>query len=308
MFLDKNNYDKKDWNNVIFLNEFYEYCYMESMHYFQKQLKNTEIIITGLSYGLDDIDTGLINRPAINFSMHSQDLYYDIRHILMAISDDTNKTIKHCIFTLGYYSLFYDLSKSSNKNKCAFAYYPLFDDLHNFYNTNEKLGKISTLLKQPNFIYFYRNYFINNPSFYGPAINMEQTVSSDIFENGGWAEISQQQRWKDAEELTNHHNKHINHNETFIENVNNLREIFGFLEQSNIRIHVMVMPFSKEYCNLINPQYKSIILDTLNLFEQTINFIDFNDYDFFDEDDYLNSDHLNKNGAKKMSGILNSLL
>ncbi len=308
MFLDKIIYDEKNWNNVSLLNGFYEYCYLESIHFFQKNLKNIEIIISGLSYGLDDIDANELKKPAINFSMHSQDLYYDIRHILMAISDDTNGMIKDCIFTFGYYSLFYDLSKTTNKNKCAFTYYPLFRDLHNYDIEKEGLVKIITSLNHPDFVYFYHDFFINNPSFYGPAIRMEQTISSEILKNGGWSKLSQKQKWEDAEKLTNLHNKHINHNETFIENVNNLREIFGFLEQSNIRIHVMVMPFSKEYCNLINPQYKSIILDTLNLFEQTINFIDFNDYDFFDEDDYLNSDHLNKNGAKKMSGILNSLL
>ena len=98
MFLKKDGYCENQHQMVDCLNAHYEYCYLESMHYINS-IQETDTIITGLSYGLDGLESNLMNGKVLNFSMHSQDLYYD-------------------------------LSCSSNKRKCLGTYIPLFSDGH----------------------------------------------------------------------------------------------------------------------------------------------------------------------------------
>ena len=93
------------------LSQNYDYCYLESMHWlFSSGKVKASNIICGLSYGLDAIETNYIKEPTINLAMHSQDLYYDVHHLLKILQNDKNHIVKKWIFVFGYYSLFYDLS------------------------------------------------------------------------------------------------------------------------------------------------------------------------------------------------------
>ena len=71
------------------LSQNYDYCYLESMHWlFSSGKVKASNIICGLSYGLDAIETNYIKEPTINLAMHSQDLYYDVHHLLKILQND----------------------------------------------------------------------------------------------------------------------------------------------------------------------------------------------------------------------------
>lgn len=302
MFLNRNCFAEQERRQVDFLNEHYEYCYLESMHYLNS-IKDTTTIITGLSYGLDGLETNLLSERAVNFAMHSQDLYYDNKHIKRAIANSQGK-ISQCIITLGYYSLFYDLSLSSSKKKCVQTYLPLFSDVHHV-----ELG----MAQNYEFAYhdenkhFCRQFFREYPQFYGRAILREQT-SPSVMEKGGWLNMSASEREYEAYQLAEKHNRHIVHTQTHLENMGIMDDMLGFLEERHVRPIVTILPFSKEYLKYIDPSYKEAIIECLEKSPFNVEFIDMNEEPIWDESDMLDSDHLNEKGAAKATLLVDGLI
>ena len=303
MFLKSDCYPEECRARVDYLNKHYEYCYLESMHY-MNTIQNTDTIITGLSYGLDGIESSRLSGRALNFSMHAQDLYYDFKHIKKAVSDSASSIVQ-CVITLGYYSLFYDLSLSSNKWKCLGTYMPLFGDTH--YANYENI-QIADMNYSKECVGFYRQFFEESRSFYGRAILREHTKSAMVTQKGSWQNMSASERDLEAYQLTEKHNRHIRHINTYQENVTILNEMIGFLSERGIRPVIVILPTSKEYIKYINPQYKEVILEQLEKLPYCIDFIDMNEEAFFDDNDILDSDHLNYNGALKATLLLDGIL
>lgn len=299
MFLVKELVDYKYQECVDYLNENYEYCYLDSMHYLNEQQEATAII-TGLSYGLNGIDAQALNTPrAINLSMHSQDLYYDFLHAKRAILNGKGKFQK-CFITMGYYSLFYDLSLSSSKYKYFKTYMPLFRDSHHALSTDvdypshpgeNALNKL-----------FARSFFLQNPSFYGAAIQREWIAAAS-----NWQQLSPQQKAESAFSLTSKHNKHILHPKTLKDNILIMNQYISFLEQNDIQPIVLILPFTKEYMAFIRKEYKEILLHSLEPLPYRIDFLDMNDLDIFDEEDFVDADHLSDCGALKATHIINDI-
>lgn len=304
MYLDKEIYAESEREMVEYLNSHYEYCYLQSMHYLNSRQK-TNTIITGLSYGLDGLESTLLNGNVLNFSMHSQDLYYDFLHIKKAVEESEN-SISQCVLTMGYYSLFYDLSLSNNGWKCLETYGPLFGDMHNANTTNVDMSYFMCDVDCEN---FYHSFFEKNRSYYGPAITREYT-SIEISEKGGWSKLESAEKDSVAYELAQKHNKHIKHEETFKENKEILNNILKFLKEKNIRVIVLILPFSKEYLKYIDCNYKTILLSVLDelTYDMEVDFVDMNDMEYFSEADFLDSDHLNYKGALKATVLLNGVL
>ena len=304
MYLDKKTYDEKEAPMVDYLNKNYEYCYLESMHYLNS-CQNTDLIITGMSYGLDGVDSTLLKGNVLNFSMHSQDLYYDYLHIKKAVEDSQN-SISQCVLTLGYYSLFYDLSLSSSGWKCLKTYKPLFADVHHAKAVNIDMGND---MCDDACTEFYHTFFNKNRSYYGPAIIREFT-SIPITKKGGWINLDSKERDEAAFELAQKHNKHIKHKETFEENKQILNNIFNFLKMNHIRVIIAILPFSKEYLKYIDSNYKTILLSVLEEIteDMKVDFVDMNDMEYFSDEDFLDSDHLNRKGAIKATVLLDGVL
>ena len=215
-----------------------------------------------------------------------------------------------CIFTFGYYSLFYDLSKTGNQINCLNVYYPLFHDMHHCKAEwpTEVKNSVDEIVRVPEWVTFYHDFFESNGlSFYRPSYRIADTFP-EITKKGGWLNLSEEERINEAAYLTSHHNKHLNHVLTYEENLRLLRKIFERLNDNGTRIHVMVMPFSSYYNERINPMYKENIYSTMDQMEQKIHFVDFNEYNLFNEEDFSNSDHLNETGRRKLTSIVNGIL
>ena len=302
MYLQKENYSADKGIFVDWFNDNYEYCYLDSMH---KRIEKfgAQNIVTGLSYGINAVEPKFFEGLTVNLSMHSQDLYYDYFHVVRAVMNGKNR-IKNCILTLGYYSLFYDLSMSSSKWKCLKTYGPLFGTGHHLEVDDTSNGKV---LSEKAFKDFYYTFFEEEPTYYNSAMVREYT-NPELFLRGGWKNLSAGEKKTEAIALCEKHNKHIFHKETFEENKMILEGLISLLVEKNIDVFIVILPFSKEYNTYINPEYKAILLDYLDKLPYTINFLDFNEYDFLQDEDFLDSDHVNMIGAEKVSTLLSQFV
>lgn len=114
---------------LSYLTHNYDYCYLETMHEKNRKL-GAETIIVGSSHAMNGIVEKYMKGNVINFSVSSQDVYYDFLHIRKACKEGRQE-IKNCIINLGYYMLFQDLSLSKNMNYLVKTVYePIFHDSH----------------------------------------------------------------------------------------------------------------------------------------------------------------------------------
>lgn len=299
MFLSREFVDEKYRSCIDYLNDHYDFCYLDSMHYLNE---NNEIqaIITGLSYGLAGIDAREM-KHTINFCMHSQDLYYDYQHAKRAVLTGKGK-IRKCYITMGYYSLFYDMSLSVNKGRCSQIYGPLFGDYHHAEKLSEEKREGKEIEK---YRWFAHEFFAGEPSYYGLAVTREAISEFYYIYEKEWLEVTKEDREKMAADAALKHNKHIKRTETFRENVEIIEEYIHFLVQNDIMPIVIIMPFSREYKSHLLKEYKGILLHVLEILPYRIEFMDMNDLDVFKMDDFLDMTHLNQKGAVKAANILN---
>jgi len=291
--------------------KYYHYCYLESMH---DKIAHEDpgdpysTLILGLSYGIMGVETEFFDKPAINLAMHNQDLFYDMMHIYRIMQSANHFT--DCVFVLGYYSFYFDLSMGINKENCLKFYAPLFGTVHHALEYQDLIGRVKALVSDPGFVAWYHTYFTNHPSYYGAHYIRE---SDNVFFgpgrefSGNWLGATEEDRRQMAEYRAGRHNK-IRYPHTFQENV----ELFGMavkmLDAAGIRAHVVIPPFSEEYLELIDPGFKEEMIAVLDDLPYLIDFMDFNEVGGFGSEDFADPDHLNLQGAIKFSKMLNEIL
>ena len=286
---------------IRYLNCNYDYCYLDAMH---NQLINssTEVIVTGSSHGLDAINTERMPVKAVNLSMHTQDLYFDLLNVKKAMQN--NCKMKVCVATIGYYSLHYDLSRTSYNYRCYEVYKPLLNDIH-----NAAFNDVGNRFVYPGYEErdFYCSYFGNYKNYYGPAVLREHT-NGEIRKKGGWANLSDEQRLIIAKERAEKHNKHKKYIDTYKENCEVLCEYAKLCHENNIRFIIVVMPFSHEYLQYIDKAYKELILEQLNMIPYEIEFADLNEADCYSSEDFVDADHCSDIGAEKATKLLTQII
>lgn len=292
-----------------FLKDNYNYCFLDSMHYLTRK-EHPGTIITGMSYGADGILMSGLRNKTINFSVRSQDLYYDFCHIRKAVQESEG-SIEKCVITLAYYSLYYDLSKTVNKDYCNSVYYPLFGDVHNldsqFLNVKNVFEGLADETMEE-YKQFYYNYFSKYRCFFGEMMLREDTapyVNSDM----GWGYMSKEDKDVYAVNIAMvKHGNHMKHEITLKENIDIFYNVMKFLKDHNIKAYVVILPFSQEYNKYIHPKYEMVLMEQLDKLPFEIDYYDFNQLNDFTTYDFLDCDHLNEKGANKATTILNYIL
>lgn len=286
-------------------NKYYEYHYLESMHYLHERNDDTQTIVVGSSYGLDGIFCELMYK-SYNFSMHSQDLWYDGLHVQRALKNHSN--IKNCVFCIGYYSFFYDLSQTKNNYKVVYTYDPLFNNTHHLLVSENVREMVKSELEQLSLRDFYHDFFENTPNFYNILYDKSNVEPVLFSRNGGWANSPKEDRVNWALYRVSRHNKQKKYMATFKENVMYMEKLFQLLTLSGVNIYVIVAPFSEEYLEVIDKEYKEIIYDVLQRSNYPVNYYDLNELATFNREDFLDSDHVNSLGGTKMTNIINEIL
>ena len=294
----------------------YDYCYLDAMHEKNRQL-GAKTIIAGSSHAMNGVMEKYLEREAINFSVSSQDVYFDFLHIRRAC-EEGRQNIENCVINIGYYMLFQDLSLSKNMNYLVrMIYEPLFHDSHHMqidcpYNPLQEAVESGKGVFSKELITLFcrewgRKLFMEQGSFYG-ELKCRKGNNSMALQGIVWELLSEQEKEGYAKLRAADHNRLYAHKESRTENGIWIEEMVKYLSERNIRTIFAVFPFTKWYNQYVNPQYKEDIYQLLDNLELPVEFLDMNELDCFTDSDFLDTDHLNDIGAEKASEVLNYFL
>lgn len=294
----------------------YDYCYLKTMHEKNRQ-EGTSIIITGTSHAMNGVVEKEMSAETINFSISSQDLYYDFLHIKKAI-EEGKQQIKYCVINIGYYMLHQDVSLSRTLEYMIPAIYePLFGDVHNYrgdltYDMWEGCRKSEPIYSMESLqkfcMEFARTYFRKEGSYYGAVKAREQNSLLPI--NGIiWQDMPDIKKEVYAQKRAMDHNRLRKYTESHKENVQIMEQIVRYLHGKGIMPIFAVFPFTRYYNRYIDRRYKKDIYYLLDDLSMQVEFLDMNEYlSMFEDEDYLDADHLNLAGAKKATKLLDEFI
>ena len=310
-------YFEKLWNiGCQYILNNYDYCYLAAMHE-KNRIIGAKTIITGSSHAMNGIVESGLEGEVINFSISSQDLYYDFQHIKKAVEEGRQK-IEICVINIGYYMMYQDLSYSKVMHYIIPAvYYPLFGDSHH-YQIKEEFDMMKNIEFDRNMFAekwirefvddWAKGVFMDEPTFYG-SLKTRENHNILGLKKVIWNTLSEAEKISVAIERTDYHNKLKAHKHTRQENGILVREMVEYLFQHNIVPVFVFFPFTRYYNAYIDKEYKTDIRMVLEDLPYPVEFLDMNDYqEMFDDSDYLDSDHLNLQGALKATSLLNNFL
>lgn len=294
----------------------YDYCYLEAMH--EKNRKTgCRTIVAGSSHAMNGIVEKEIQGEIINFSISSQDLYFDFLNIKKAV-EEGKKRIRNCVINVGYYMFYQDLSRSKTMGHLMTDVYgPLFGDTHNYEEGTAELpgggyGEIGgghpQAWKQQVCTAFARAYFEHESSYYGELKAREQ--NNLLLANGIiWTNLTEEEKDAYAVKRAADHNRLKKHLASREENGKIVEEMVTYLHGKGIKPMFVIFPFTRFYNKYIDADYKKDIFSLLDSLPLEVEFLDMNDYpDLFGDGDFLDTDHLNLDGAVKASRLLNEFL
>lgn len=284
----------------------YEYSFVYSNLQKAEKQNNLDVIISGMSYPLQGIVTDQLSRKAVKLCWASQDLYYNYKLIDRVLKK--NKSFKHCIIGMAYYTFDIDLSLLKSQSYLIDKiYYPILDDSHNYIPSE-------TYHHQPGIESFNNNNYnleITYP-FNSVELMKDFTKGIGILQDDELIESI----WNKGEDLpvewlgkrrAYQHSRH-NYLETRKENIEIFEKLLFLLNENNIETSVVIFPTSQLYRNHQRRELKKNFYEIINSIGASYSF---NVYDFFDSDqfeqhDFADADHLNKKGAYKMTTIINN--
>lgn len=299
-----------------FLSRNYDYLWLRTM---LKQAAAARAagstLITGSSHALNAIREDCWN-SAFNCSMHSQDLYYDFRCARRVLGAAKPGRFARCFIMMGYYIAWQDLSlsKVSRETMITNVYYPIFRDAHHWeaparkdlwdwLTINIPAGKSLTPQKLKSVC---EQTAVQKILEYGAYYSPIRSRGSYFDLNGHtWAQISPEERLALGKIRAESHNKIFQHEESFAENKQILREFVRFLYGHGVRPVVVITPFTPEYNQFILPQLRAGVEELLESVPEDIDYVDFNQIEgIFEPADFMDTDHLSEAGAQKMSAML----
>lgn len=267
--------------------EYFEHdlnCQIEGFEYMlRKLLKSNEIevLVIGASDTEVGIDCNLIEKPAINFSLSGQDIFYIYRTIKYLLNfENIRGNLKFVILGLQYFSFDFDLSTSLGKYRIH-RYYENLKTIHN--NTDELAIEILTSI--------YNKKNIEH--------NYEKVKKLKI-------EANLQEKDEQLGQYYATLHSTMNNSKVFKENKKILKELFKLLKDNGIKPIIAVCPTSKYYNNHYIKESKERFYNVIEELKKMYDFkfIDYFDSSLFTDEDFYNYAHLNANGAIKFTRII----
>lgn len=287
----------------------YDYCYLKAMHERNRNV-GCKTVIAGSSHAMNGIVEKELPGSAINFSISSQDVYFDFLNVKRAIEEGKQR-IENCIINIGYYMLYQDLSLSKTMGYLMSSVYgPLFGDVHNCTEEFAQAadGMSSGDWKQQLYMDFARAYFERESSYYGQLRAREQ--NNLLLANGiVWQKLTEKKKEAYAIKRTADHNRLKKHQASRDENGKIVQQMVEYLHGKGIKPMFVIFPFTRFYNKYIDAYYKKDIFTLLDSLPLEVEFLDMNDFaQLFEDEDFLDTDHLNLAGAVKATRLLGSFL
>lgn len=305
-----NIYTNIDKNQEIdfkkYMNNYFDFEFYRSYFNLAKNIKNTEGIITGLSYFEVGIDKRALKGSFENLAISSQDLFYDFAMLQHVIEElDTTNNIKQVILGLSNYSFRYDLSLTQNTQtkERPRIYYPILKKLHNYHNASKIIKEYNFFEKQFSKLfeedYIYKIYKMGEKRF--------NTIWDDMINKSfNSLKLNDKQKNREIYLARRWDQKYPN---TIEENIDILHEMLEYLKNRNIEVIVVTNPVTEFHKKYFSKICREEFLNIINKFREEFNFtfIDGYNMDCFVDDDFYDSSHLNKKGAKKFTEIINTI-
>lgn len=294
----------------------YDYYYLAAMHENNRKIGATTII-TGSSHAMNGIVESALEGEVINFSISSQDLYFDFEHIKKAVEEGRQK-IEICVIDLGYYQMYHDLSCSKGWGRVITkVFYPLLGKSHH-YQGEEELDRMQDINFDKDMFaekwvrefvdHWAKGVFMEESTYYG-SLKTRENNNFLRLNNVIWNTLPEDEKRDIAIKRTDEHNKLKVYEHTRQENGIIVGEMAEYLVRHDILPVFVIFPFTKYYNAYIDQEYKADIKNILEDLPYPVEFLDMNDYqEMFDDSDFLDSDHLNLQGALKATGFLNDFL
>ena len=295
----------------------YDYCYLTAMHE-KNRMIGAKTIIAGSSHAMNGIVESGIEGGVINFSISSQDIYFDFQHIKKAVEEGRQK-IEICVINIGYYMMYQDLSYSKVMSYLIpTVYYPLFGKSHHYqieeeFDMMQKIDFDREMFADKWIREFVDDWakrvFMEASTYYGEGLKTRENNNILGLKKVIWNTLSDDEKRDVAIQRTDDHNSLKAHEHSRQENAILVGEMVEYLFQHDIVPVFVIFPFTKYYTTYIDQEYKADIKMILEDLPYPVEFLDMNDYqEMFDDSDYLDSDHLNLQGALKATGLLNDFL
>lgn len=256
--------------------------------YLDDNASDLNTLVLGSSHSYRGINPKFLEQPAFNAAMVSQSLDYDLK--ILEKYESNLHNLETIILPISYHSLFSSL-KTGVENWRA-PYYNIYYKIGNplKFEILSRKGS-SSLLKMFDF-YFLDVKFIKTDSLgWSPRslkVDVEELNSSGI--------KAAQRHTKDNFDLFQ---------------LENLNKINALANRNNWKLVLVTFPVYGSYIeNLNKEQLKLAIYQCQEMAKLNDNVIYFNliNADTFNAIDFYDADHLNKDGANKLSRLLNNKL
>lgn len=289
--------DYEAYWNLIFANHHNWCVYLNSL----EQIKDSEGIVLGISYGMRDIDTKYFGKKLCNIAASGQDLYYDLM-LLKKVLADKQGSLKYCIICLAKYSFEYDLSLSSQCHILPYYYYRTHS-IHNYKDATQK-NQIDRIKFFENVLFIdnHTNRFASNYR----ALSEQQLYqyNTRVFDSSYLDDDSKAEL---VAEIKKDFNK--NYPLTVQENLQIFEEILELLTENQVKPIVVVGPTTEFYREHINgnriiADFEKIISSFQNKYG--FQYFDYFISDLFKEADFIDYSHLNLKGAEKFTRLLDT--
>lgn len=220
----------------------YDYCYLAAMHE-KNRMIGAKTIIAGSSHAMNGIVESGLDGEVINFSISSQDLYFDFQHIKKAVEEGCQK-IEICVISIGYYMMYQDLSYSKMMSYLIpTVYYPLFGKSHHYQMTEEfdmmKDIEFDREMFADKWIREFaddwaKGVFMEASTYYGGGLKTRENNNILGLKKVIWNTLSDDEKREVAIQRTDDHNSLKAHTHSRQENVILVREMTDFLIQHDI--------------------------------------------------------------------------
>jgi hypothetical protein len=260
-----------------------------------KNIQNTEVLVLGGSHAYEGINPALFSKKGLNLSNSAQSLYYDEK-ILEEFLPKAQK-LKIVLLDISYISIGYDFSKSDSWR--AYFYDKYFDIPPDIVMPGDNFWKHTM-------IYTYGPKQVRDYIFKGFNVNFAKEVSPMGWHNDSNRPKLSQSLDTNARIVTKQQDAFINR-KLAPHSIGSLSHIVALLKSKNIIPVLVFLPCTSYYWKYLNKNNYAFMDKQINEFCECNNlkYINYMIDSRFVDDDFYDSNHLNKQGASKISKILN---
>lgn len=257
----------------------------------------TQCAVTGISYFMLGINERRMSMPTCNFANAGQDLYYDFKIWQRLIKAVPGLDLKYGLIGLTRYSFHYDLSKRRDTDMAA-GHGNFFDDYHHATTTRDKVRRLRSLLDESYEETLYSQQKQLHFAYYERISAGDYT---DFYRN--------HQLEKDKGSISaREHDKQ--YPETYLENVDLLKELIDMLYQADIQPILFTAPGHSSFIRDIPAGLDKEFLETVASIRQgkALPFWDMLRTTELNDDHFYDDAHLDADGAERFTDLVSDRL